>query len=90
MRHKIFNTIAFRLTLWFTGVFTICSGVAFLLFYLLAIQTIETQTADILLDNVSNFSASIQRNGLMGARELAVLEAQAVGEKVIFFRRLYP
>ena len=90
MRYKIFNTIAFRLTLWFTGIFTICSGVAFLLFYLLAIQTIETQTDQTLLDNASKFSASIQRNGLMGARELAVLEAQAAGEKVIFFRLLYP
>ena len=90
MRDKIFNTIAFRLTLWFTGIFTICSGVAFFLFYFLAIQTIKTQTDQILLDNASKFSASIQRNGLMGARELAVLEAQAAGEKVIFFRLLYP
>ncbi len=90
MGRTIFNTIAFRLTLWFTGIFTICSGVAFGLFYFLAIQTLQTQTDQILLDNVSKFTATIQRNGLMGARELAVLEAQAAGEKVIFFRLLYP
>ncbi len=90
MGQTIFNTIAFRLTLWFTGIFTICSGVVFGLFYFLAIQTLQSQTDQILLDNASKFTATIQRNGLMGARELAVLEAQAAGEKVIFCRLLYP
>jgi len=90
MMYKIFNTIAFRLTIWFTGIFTICSGVTFILFYFLAIQTIQTQIDQQLLENVSKFSTIIRRNGLMGARELAVVEAQAAGEKVIFFRLVYP
>ncbi|WP_457554086.1 sensor histidine kinase [Desulfobacula sp.] len=90
MKHKIFNTIAFRLTLWFTGIFTVCSGVAFLLFYFLAAQTIQTRIDQELMDNASKFSAIIRRNGLLGARELAVVEAQAAGEKLIFFRLLYP
>jgi len=90
MIYKIFNTIAFRLTLWFTGIFTICAGVTFVLFYFFATQIIHEQIDQQLLDNASKFSASIQRNGLMGARELAVLEAQAAGEKVIFFRLVYP
>jgi len=90
MNYKIFNTIAFRLTLWFTGIFTICSGVTFVLFYFLATQTIQSQIDQELLDNASKFSTIIHRNGLMGARELAVLEAQAAGEKVIFFRLVYP
>ena len=90
MRYKIFNTIAFRLALWFTGIFTICSAVAFILFYFLATQTIQRQTDQELLDNASKFSAIIRRNGLVGARELAVVEAQAAGEKVIFFRLVYP
>ncbi|WP_299976784.1 ATP-binding protein [Desulfobacula sp.] len=90
MIYKIFNTIAFRLALWFTGIFTICSGVAFVLFYFLATQTIQSQIDQELLDNASKFSAIIHRNGLVGARELAVVEAQAAGEKVIFFRLVYP
>ncbi len=90
MNYKLFNTIAFKLTLWFTGIFTICSGFAFVLFYFLATQTIQAQVDQELMDNVSKFSAVIRRNGLMGARELAVVEAQAAGEKVIFFRLLYP
>jgi len=90
MIYKIFNTIAFRLTIWFTGIFTVCSGVTFILFYFLAIQTIQTQIDQQLLDNASKFSTIIRRNGLMGARELAVVEAQAAGEKVIFFKLVYP
>ena len=90
MSYKVFNTIAFRLTIWFTGIFTIGAGVAFVLFYFLATQTLKTQIDQELLDNASKFSAVIHRNGLMGARELAVVEAQAAGEKVIFFRLLYP
>ncbi|MDA3792011.1 MAG: HAMP domain-containing protein, partial [Desulfobacula sp.] len=90
MRYKLFNTIAFKLTLWFTGIFTICSGFAFVLFYFLATQTIQAQVDQELMDNASKFSAVIHRNGLMGARELAVVEAQAAGEKLIFFRLLYP
>ena len=90
MNFKLFNTIAFKLTLWFTGIFTICSGFAFVLFYFLATQTILGQVDQELMDNASKFSAIIRRNGLVGARELAVVEAQAAGEKAIFFRLLYP
>ena len=90
MTHKLFNTIAFRLTLWFTGIFTVCSSVAFGLFYFLAVQTIEHQVDLELLDNAAKFSTIINRNGLLGARDLAVVEAQASGEKLIFFRLVYP
>ena len=90
MSYKFFNTIAFKLTLWFAGIFTICAGFAFVLFYFLATQTIQAQVDQELMDNASKFSAVIHRNGLIGARELAVVEAQAAGEKVIFFRLLYP
>jgi heavy metal sensor kinase len=90
MIYKISHTIVFRLTLWFTGIFTVCSCIAFGLFYFLATQTIQTKIDQELIDNSSKFSAIIRRNGLMGARELAVVEAQAAGEKSIFFRLVYP
>ena len=80
MKHKIFNTIAFRLTLWFTGIFAVCASFAFLLFYYLATQTIQNQIDQELTDHASKFSAIIHTSGLMGARQLAVLEAQAAGE----------
>ena len=90
MKHNIFNTIAFRLTLRFTGIFTICSSFLFLLFYYLATQTLQNQIDRELSDHASKFSAIIHTSGLMGARQLAILEAQAAGEKLIFFRIVYP
>ncbi len=90
MNHKIFNTIAFRLALWFTGIFAVCSGFVFLLFYYLATQTLQNQIDQELTDQASKFTAIIHTSGLMGAGQLAVLEAQAAGEKLIFFRIVYP
>lgn len=90
MMTRFFNTIAFRLTVWFTGIFSICSAVAFLLFYYLTTQTIQEQIDLELMDNASKFSTIIRRNGIIGASQLAVLEAQAAGEKSIFIRLLYP
>lgn len=85
-----FRTIAFRLTLWYAGIFSVSSCVAFGLFYFLAIQTLQEQIDQDLLEKAGYFSTIIQRNGLKGAKNLAVIEAQAAGEKMIFFRLLYP
>lgn len=90
MKSSFFHTIAFRLTVWFAGIFTICSGVAFVLFYFFATQTIQEQVDQDLLDNAAKFSATIHQRGLIGASQLAVLEAQAAGEKSIFIRLVYP
>ena len=90
IRRTFFRTIAFKLTLWFTGIFSVCSGVAFILFYAFSVQTVENQVDRELLDDAAKFITVIRRSGLAGARELAVIEAQAAGEKQIFFRLLYP
>ncbi|MCP4022882.1 MAG: HAMP domain-containing protein [Desulfobacteraceae bacterium] len=87
---KFFLTIASRLTLWYAGIFTISSGVVFVLFYFLASGMIQHQIDQDLLEKSNYFSTIIQRNGLAGARRFAVLEAQAAGEKMIFFRMLFP
>ncbi len=86
----IFKSIAFRLTIWYAGIFSISSCVAFGLFYYIAAKALVDQTDRELLDKAAYFSNVIQRNGLVGAGNLAVIEAQAAGEKLIFFRFLYP
>jgi heavy metal sensor kinase len=86
----LFKTIAFRLTLWYAGIFSVSSCVAFALFYFLATQTLQEQADRDLLEKARYFSTVIQGNGLLGASKLAVIEAQAAGEKKIFFRLLYP
>lgn len=90
MMPDLFKTIAFRLTLWYAGIFSISSCVAFALFYFLATQTLQEQTDRDLLEKARYFATVIARNGIMGASKLAVIEAQAAGEKRIFFRLLYP
>ncbi|MDD9304958.1 MAG: HAMP domain-containing protein [Desulfobacter sp.] len=85
-----FRTIAFRLTVWYAGIFSISSCVVFALFYFLATQTILNQIDQELMDKAGYFRTAIQRNGIVGAQNLAVIEAQAAGEKQIFFRLLYP
>jgi heavy metal sensor kinase len=86
----LFRTIRFRLTLWFTGIFSVSAAVAFILFYYLAVQTLQDQIDEELLDKASQFSTVIRQSGLRGAGNLAVIESKAAGEKMIFFRLLYP
>ncbi|MCF8092986.1 MAG: HAMP domain-containing histidine kinase, partial [Desulfotignum sp.] len=86
----LFRTISFRLTLWYTGIFSVSAAVAFMLFYFLAVQTLQDQIDQELKEKAGQFSSVIQQAGLRGASNLAVIEAQAAGEKLIFFRLLYP
>lgn len=89
-RTGFFRSIAFRLTVWYAGIFSISSCVAFGLFYFLATQTIMNQVDQELMDKAGYFRTVISRGGIVGAQNLAVIEAQAAGEKQIFFRLLYP
>ena len=81
-------TLAFKLTIWYAGVFTISSCVAFLFFYLLITGVIRERTDQDLLDQAEKFSTLLSTNGMDAVRRVAVVEAQAAGEKKIFFRIL--
>jgi heavy metal sensor kinase len=82
------NTLAFRLTLWYAGIFTISSCVAFLLFYTLITSFIRERTDQELLAQVNRFSALLAAEGAEAVKENAVIEAQANGVKKVFFRFL--
>ncbi|OGP66614.1 MAG: two-component sensor histidine kinase [Deltaproteobacteria bacterium RBG_13_53_10] len=84
------NTLAFRLTLWYAGIFTISSCIAFLLFYTLITSVIRERTDQELLSQARQFSTVLATRGLEAVEDLAVLEAQAAGVKKVFFRLLYP
>ncbi len=87
---RIFYTLAFRLTLWYAGIFVVSSCVAFMLFYLLVSRTIVTHMDDELGGIAARFSTILSVQGLPGIKRLAALEARAAGEKKVFFRLLYP
>ncbi len=85
-----FRTIAFRMSLWYTLIFFICSCAGFAVLYVVAVNILQDQVDRELQEQAGHFSQVIARQGMAGARNLAIREAQAAGEKKIFFRLLYP
>jgi heavy metal sensor kinase len=82
------NTLAFRLTLWYAGVFTVSSCIAFLLFYTLITSLILERIDQELLGQVSRFSVLLASQGADSVRDSAIIEAEAAGVKKVFFRLL--
>ncbi len=87
---NIRHTLAFRLTLWYAAIFLVSSCVAFLFFYLLIITVIRDRADQDLLEEARALTSIRNSRGIEAAQRQAVLEAQAAGEKKIFFRFLYP
>ena len=82
------NTLAFRLTVWYAGIFTFSSFIAFLLFYMLITSFMRDQTDQELLGQVNRFSTLLAAEGVETVKSVALVEAQAAGEKKVFFRFL--
>jgi len=87
-RISLRNTLSFRLTLWYAGIFTLSSCVAFLLFYGLITSFIREQTDQDLLAQVNRFSTLLASEEIEAVKSAAVIEAQAAGVKKVFFRLL--
>lgn len=85
---RLRHTLAFRLTLWYAGIFTISSCMAFLFFYLLITSVIRERTDQDLLEQAGKFSTLLSTRGMEAIKRVAIMEAQAAGEKKIFFRLL--
>jgi len=86
---RLRHTLAFRLTLWYAAVFTVSSCAAFIFFYLLITSVFQERTDSELAEQTHRFSALLAVRGVDGVKRAAVLEAQAAGEKKIFFRFLH-
>jgi heavy metal sensor kinase len=84
------NTLAFRLTLWYAGIFTVSSCVAFLLFYTLIASVIRERSDEELLNQANRFAALYATEGISEVARSAVIEAQAAGVRKIFFRLVSP
>ncbi len=82
------NSLAFRLTLWYAGIFTVSSFVAFGLFYMLINSFIRGRTDQELLSQVNRFSTLLVTEGVESMKGAAIIEAQAAGVKKVFFRFL--
>jgi heavy metal sensor kinase len=86
---KLFRTLAFRLTLWYGVLFVVTSCVAFFFFYLLMTSVIRQGIDQDLQAKVSSLTSIMRSQGVDAAQRQAVLEAQAAGERKLFFRFLH-
>jgi heavy metal sensor kinase len=85
---SLHQTLAFRLTLWYAGIFTLSSCVAFILFYMLITSFMREQTDQEILGQVSRFATLLTAEGVEAVQGAALVEAQAAGVKKVFFRFL--
>ena len=84
------RTLAFRLTVWYAGIFTVSSLLAFLFFYLQIVSIVGARTDEDLLDDIKDFSALLAVKDIEEVKRTMVLEAKKEGEKIIFYRLLAP
>ena len=89
-RFKFIHTLAFRLTLWYAGIFSISAGVAFLFFYYLLNSVLLNGVDQDLLSRSKELTSLFNVNGIGAVNRVVSVEAQAAGEKKIFVRLLYP
>ncbi len=89
-RNRIQHTLAFRLTFWYACIFTVSSLLTFAFFYFFITTVIRNQTDQEMKKQAGVFSSMLAVNDLETVERVALLEAQASGEKQFFFRLLYP
>ena len=88
--NKLRHTLAFRLTLWYAMLFVLLAFVVFILFYVLITSVIHQRTDDDLLTMRNRFAAIYNLQGMDMLQRAAALQAQAAGEKKMFYRLFYP
>ena len=88
--HKLWRTLAFRLTLWYAALFLMSASIVFVLFYLLITSIIQQRTDNNLLTQRNEFAAVYTLQGIDMLQRVVSLQAQAAGEKIMFYRLFYP
>ena len=83
---RLRHTLAFRLTLWYAGIFTISISVAFLIFYLIISSVIYERVDQDLVNELKEFSSLLALKGIDVLKTNMVLEAESEGVDKTFFR----
>lgn len=89
-QHRLRGTLAFSLSLWYAGVFTLSSFVAFLAFYLLMKSDIQDRTHREFLNEFQEYSSLLSIKGFDTLKTVMALEAESEGIGKIFFRIVTP
>lgn len=87
---RLRHTLAFRLTIWYAGIFTISSFAAFLLFYLLITADIRERRDQDLLNEITEFSSLLSLKGMDILKTQIAIDAESEGADRVFFRVLAP
>lgn len=87
---RLRHTLAFRLTLWYAGIFSLSSFVAFLLFYFLISSVVRGRIDQDLLNEMSEYSSLLSLRGIDTLKTALVIEAESEGVDKVFFRVLAP
>ena len=85
---RLRRSLAFRLTLWYAGIFIVSSCAVFVSVYLLMSSYLHRQIDQDLLKRVRTIRTVLNTEGVYAVERFAILEAQASGEKKIFIRLL--
>jgi heavy metal sensor kinase len=83
-------TLAFRLTLWYTGAFAILLFGAFLVFYFMIVSIVQGRMDQSLLNEAEEFSSLLRLKGLDEVKTALILEAESEGVNKTFLRILTP
>ncbi len=84
------RSLVFRLMLWYAAIFVVTATIAFVVFYFLMIGVIRQRADDDLLAQSNEIAVVYTSQGDAMLERVARLQAQAAGEKKMFFRFLYP
>ena len=85
---KLPGTLAFRLTLWYAGIFTMSALVAFSALYLVISSVIQDHRDEDLLEDMEEFSTLLATQGLDAVKSEMAWEASSDGAENIFLRLL--
>ncbi|MGD9330636.1 MAG: ATP-binding protein [Desulfobacterales bacterium] len=86
--NRLRRSLAFRLTLWYAGIFSISTFLAFFFFYSLMIDILRSQVDEELNRQLRSFTGIMQVDGLEGVRRIALQETEVGGESARLIRLL--
>ena len=87
---RLRQTLAFRLTLWYWGVFTASAFVAFLIFYVFITSVIRERRDQDLLEDLAEFSFLLASKGMEELKTHILDETESDGVDKIFIRVMSP
>ena len=85
---KLRHTLAFRLTLWYAGIFTLSSLAGFFVFFFSIASIMQQRTDQELSNEIAEFGSILASKGMTAVKANIDIEAESNGVEEMFFRVL--